>query len=456
MRKSLELITIIALIISTVLVGIVSLQSSFRVSGTERNDDTNVISIYFNKPIPRDLDLTKYISSIPSSNLSFNNVGNRIEILLSNLSLGETYNVKVDRSLPNLFNETLNQDTIVEFSTKNPKFAYLRNKDGSFAIHTYDLKTQEDVLQYATSNEIRSYSITRKYLLVAELQTLTDIKVSLIDIATKDVVEEINLSQSNLFKVELSDNNDFFIYISQDAKSESGFVIPLGSSKLTRVEIDTLETINFSYNEFTNDILDAYITPDNEAMLLRGFDSTFYIKSFLTDDEPITLAKFIGTGGFNSKGSQIIFTAFDPTLAFSSFPYISIYNSDRSTEDIKIEGSYVIDSVFGGDSSIYYAKKVKELLGTPGFFGIYNYKDNAEKVVIQDDNLDTSFELPILSQDDNYLCYESYSEAAMMDNSNQRSFINQRKPKNASVNIFEFQRKGNVIEIPNSYDCRWI
>jgi hypothetical protein len=237
---------------------------------------------------------------------------------------------------------------------------------------------------------------------------------------------------------------------------ESNFVIPLGPSDITIVDTDDFTTSNYEYSAFTDDVLDAYITPDNEGLLLRGYDSTFYIKSLRGSEEPINLAKFIGTGGFNSKGSQIIFSAFDPSFAFASFPYISIYNSDRTTQDIKIEESYVLDPVFGNDNSIYYAKRLKEFVGTPGYFGIFKYIDNQEVSVIQDENLNTSFELPLLSSDDNYLCYEVYEESSMLDYSSQRNFINQRKPKKASINVYEFNRNGNVIEIPNAYDCRWI
>jgi hypothetical protein len=456
MRRNFETTIILLLLISTILLSIVSLATPFKVSGHELDLENNRINVFFNKPISRDIDLSQFITSTPLNDMQFQNYGNRIEILLSNLDLGERYEVKIDKTLSNIFNESLPEERIIKFSSADPIFAYLKTKDNSYSINVHNLRKQTDEVIYETSNEIKSYSIKEKYALVAEAEDKVNIKISFIEVATKSIIKEFRLKDMNLFKVELSNDESFFIYLSQPAKLESTFVIPLGPSSITIVQSSDFNTSNYEYSAFTDDVLDAYITPDNEGLLLRGYDSTFYIKSLTGTEEPITLAKFIGTGGFNSKGSQIIFSAFDPSFAFASFPYISIYNSDRTTEDIKIEQSYILDPVFGKDNTIYYAKRLKEFVGTPGFFGIFKYENNNEVQVIQQSDSNKSLELPLLSSDDNYMCYEVYEETSMLDYTNQRNFINQRKPKKASLNVHEFSRNGDVIEIADAYDCRWI
>ncbi len=455
MKKSVETITIGVLLIIVFLLGIFSINSEFKVSGYEVNQGKNTISIFFNEPIKKDINLQDFLTISPESDFKVNNLGNKAEIVFEQILLGQKYDLRIDNSLTSLFGTQIKSDTQISFSSKNPRFAFFSKEGDTSYIKSYDLSGKKEDTLYSTTNSVKGFSIRNKYLLVNESYDEINTKLVLVDLDTKNVIRTTDLKNRTSFKADLSYDGSFFIYMSQAVKSDGDFVIPIESNNLNILNIQTGETKEIDYKRFSEDVLDIFITPDNSALLIRGYDSTFFIQSIAQNDEPVTLSKFIGTGGFNSKGTKVIFAAFDPTAAFTSYPFITVYNSDRTTNDFKFDGNFVTDPIFYGESAVMYAKKLKDIVGTPGIFGIFTFDAEKETAIVQSDTFFESFELPKLSSDEVYMCYESYSQMALLDFNNQRNFINQRKPSNASINVMELGSKDSIVKIDNAYDCKW-
>ena len=455
MKKSVETITIGVLLLVVIVLGIFSINSEFKVSGYEVNQAKNSISVFFSEPVQKDVNLKDFVSISPESDFKVNNLGNKAEIIFEQILLGQKYDLRIDSSLVSLFGTQLRSDTLISFSSKSPRFAFFSKEGDTSYIKSYDIVEQKEVTLYSTSNTVKGFSIRNKYLLVNELYEEVNTKLVLIDLDSRNVVRTTDLKARISFKADLSYDGSFFVYMSQSVKTDSDFVIPVEANNLNMVNIQTGENKEIEYKKFSEDVLDIFITPDNSALLIRGYDSTFFIQSFAQNDEPVTLSKFIGTGGFDSKGTKVIFAAFDPTAAFTSYPFITVYNSDRTTNDFKFDGEFVTDPIFYGDTAVMYAKKLKDIVGTPGIFGIFTFDAEKETAIVQSDTLFESFELPKLSSDEVYMCYESYSQIALLDFNNQRNFINQRKPSVASLNVMELDSNESIVKIDNAYDCKW-
>ncbi len=455
MKKTIETITIGILLIAVLVLSIISLNTDFRVSGYNVYTNRNVVSLFFNEPVSKDLNLNDYISVSPESSFKVTNLGNRAEIIFDHILLGTKYEISVSNSLLNIFGKAIKENSSVSFNSKHPTLAFY-NKDGNTSfIKSYDLQRQHEEILYSTENVIKGFSIKNNFLLVNEQPSLTDTKLVLINVSSKQTIKTIELEGKTSFKADLAADGSFFVYMSQNVRAESDFVIPLGPNELTLVNINNNSVADINFRKITEDVLDVFVTPDSSALLIRGYDSTFYIKSAHEDDEPVTLSKFIGTGGFDNKGQRVIFSSFDPTQVFTSYPFITIYNSDRTTEDIRFTEAFITDPTFYEENSVMYAKKLKDLNGTPGIFGIFKYVEGQETSVLESPDLYESFELPKLSSDSQYICYERYSQMALLDFNNQRNFINQRKPKDADISVRKFGATSDQITFENAYDCQW-
>jgi hypothetical protein len=417
--------------------------------------------VFFNRPIQTSegntpIDTKKFINIEPQIEYNFTWVNNNLLIIpKQNLQSDTRYKLSILKGLSDIYSEVIPNDYILEFKTKEQLFVYQeknypgsndkiirRNVSGSFS----EVLLEEE--------NIKSFSVNANHLVAVLTKDKLD-SIVLVNLKNKQT-KQIDFQSSTIHKVDVSNSSNNFLYIYQDVKFNQNFLEPLTYNLVKIYNIDSSETFDFNPAKSNSDILDAQFSPDGLTILYRASDSNYFLSSAETEDAPIGIARFTGTGGFNQDGTKVVFSNYDPLETYSIFPFVVIFNSDRESFNLTKGDKYVIDPVFFNTTNdVVYSERFEELLGSQGFFQIIKSDLEGNKELLFQDET-RSLELPKLSLDDKYLITEAYTEVNLLDYLNQRSFINQRKPFTADLIIIDTETKQKFIEIKNGINAIWL
>lgn len=418
------------------------------------------IKIDFNRPM-RNVSLTKAdILISPDANFTTSWSGNSLFVYFyESLQANTEYKLTLTTNIEDQYQKFLAEDLTYTFRTENYRFTYLEDNADEDKIILSDITNQQSTL-FSSSN-IELYDINSNYLVTVSVVNEIDSIVSITDISQKDQplkIDEFELKNTRISRLDVSPTLSEFSYLAQSVeKSPEGFIIPKSGSLIYRYDIqeDVMTTIN--PDETANDALVLAYSGDGRYLLYRGIGAQFYIVDLKEPSTAIILGQYQSFAGINFDASYILFSDFDVLGTFSQFPFAVRFKVlDRSTEVLTDASEYVIDpQFFQTENAILYSRQYRESIGSQGLFEVVLKNENNEtNQVLNEDGF--SLELPQPSVDDSLIAAEKYSERALQDIQNTRSLILQRKPKDASIVIFNTESGEKVLEIENGYELRWI
>lgn len=419
------------------------------------------IEIFFNRPIQKNdennkpIDIKPFIKSTPEFDYNFVWSGNNLLIIPKTILDSSTqYTIEVLPGLTDIYNNKIEDSYSYSFSTKEQFLIYMEKNYPKAADKIVRRNISGTVIETLfESKNIKSFSMNSNYLVVVVTPERTD-DIIVLDLDSKKQ-NDFKLQNTTVSKVDISSISNNFLFIYQDVEIQEQFLLPLSNNIIKIYNIDNSETISFNPRETATDVMDALFSPDGLNILYRSTESFYYLANADPNVDPISIARFTGTGGFNKDGTKIVFSNYDPLQIASAYPFIVTFTSDRETSNLTDGLEYVLDPTFKNkEDVVVYSQRYLELLGTQGIFEIYQRNLNKEATPLFRDST-RSLELPKVSWDDKYLATEAYETKDLLDYLNQRSFISQRKPTKASIIVFDLQKKEKIFEINNAINAAW-
>lgn len=424
------------------------------------------IKIYFNTPILRTennkpIDFKNYISFEPSTEFNSTWSGNTLFLIPKATLLEDTdYKITINPGIKDIYGNSIDSTFSQNFKTKPLTITYLqknypKSKD---KIIKRNLKSSNEEVLFEEEN-IKEYSLNKDYLIVSNTLSDKTNNVQILDLQTK-FKKDLGFKNTNISRIDISKNINVFIYIYQDVKPADPIPQPLSTNNIKIYDLTTSKVTDFNPNNTASDVMDANFSPDGRSILYRTSDSSYFLATVDSTDNPIAVGRYIGTGGFNKDGTKVLFVNYDPLQTYSSFPFIVIFTSDRKTIQITDGQTYTVDPIFSNTTDdIILGLRYKDLLGAQGLFKVSEVSPGLYEntFVFKDVYTETNYslELPKPSWDDRYILAEKYDQAALLDYQNQRNFINQRKPNKANLIIFDRKENKVISEIPNAFDGEW-
>lgn len=414
------------------------------------------LRIQFSRPIQRE-NVSELIKIEPDAEYSISFIRNDLQLIFSeNLNSNQEYKLTVSKDLKDIYNESLIDDYTFTFKTKEQKFAFIKKADpeetnskDKVIESSIDLKSQITLFE---SDQIKYFVRYSNLLAVVEINP--DRTQNLVLLENGDIKKDFKFQNKNIISIDLVAPNHL-LYILQSVEARDNFLIPQNRAEIFIYDIQKEEGRVFNPKNTGVDAIYAKFSPDGSSAIYKTSDSFFYLSEISEESDPIAIGRFQTTGGFNPKLNKIIFTEFDPLQNYSSFPFISIFSSDREISNVTDGTIYILDpTFFKKTDDIIYAERHKELEGTAGIFKIVSIIDD-EKIDILEDK-QYSLEIPKVSFDDRYLLIEKYSQFDLLDYKNQRDFFNYRKPLYADLVIYDMVAKKVVGVMENSIEGEWL
>lgn len=382
------------------------------------------IVVRFSRPVVKD-NINDYLQMTPDTPFTSNFLQNDLQIIFkTNLNSGTDYKLVINKDIKDIYGQPMQNDKEFTFKTRVQTITYLKkSSDGDQVVRSnQDFTNQKTLFQ---SKTIKDFSITKTYLgviVVNEDKTQNLIIKNLIN----NIETNFDLKDQTVLSIDINANEALFVL--QRVEKQQDYIIPQGNPSVNIYNIDTKEVKLFTPNETAMNVLVAEFSPDGGSILCRTYDSYYYIANKNGTETPIVIGRFQTTGGFNSNLNKIIFTEFDPLQAFTSFPFITVFNSNRELNSITNGETFVIDPKFHNkNDEIVYSEKYKDLGSGVAYFRVVSQDEKGVVLkLLEDENF--SLELPQLSFDDKILIAERYTEEDLTDFDNQRDFLNFRKP----------------------------
>lgn len=411
----------------------------------------------FSRPMINDIaTISKYFQFTPTLDFRLSWVNGDLYIIPStNLVSNTNYSLKISKEFTDVYNNPLGEDFVSEFKTRETSVAYI-NKELTAIDKVIQLGIESNNSKILFESEtIKFFEKNEDYLVVC----ITDETTKTDEIIVKDLKNNtefsLGLKNQKINQLDLSTRYNSFMYITQNVEEKNGFLIPKSTNKAQIYDITTRTSKAFNPSGTAEDLLDALFTPDGETILYRSSDSYYYLAGIISESDPISIGRFTSTGGFSRSGTQIIFSNYDPLVTYSSFPFITKFTNERKSINVTNADSYTIDPIFNPaiEEEVYYAERFKEVTGAQGLFQIVKYNGTNKTVILKDEIF--SLELPQISQDGKFLSVEKYTQIDLLNYSNQRSFVNQRKPNQANIVIYNLITNQKVIEIEDGIEVEW-
>lgn len=412
-----------------------------------------IIRVKFSRPVQRE-NINSQIIITPEVEFTTNFSRNDLEIRFPmNLDSSTTYTISFSGDILDIYGEKFGEEIEYEFRTKEQRIAYL--KKGLFGeddrIIESDLKFETHTELYS-AKRIKDFEKNSEYLVVVVVNEdeTQNIKVKNLRNGTEN---DFKLNSQNVISIDL--NEDKVLFISQKVEPRSNFLIPQGQSTTNLFNISSGELRLFNPKDTGIATVFANFTSDGRSVVYKSEDSFFYIADINEGAEPVGIGRFQTTGGFNRNLDKIVLTEFDPLEVYTSFPFITIFSSDRTMESITDGSVYVIDPKFYNNSDeIIFAQKYQEIEGSTGFFEIRKFLRGDFETIFKFENY--SLEIPQLSFDDRFLVAERYSSSDLLDYQNQRDFFNFRKPIFGDLVTFDMQSKEVIGICDNCIEAQFL
>jgi hypothetical protein len=412
-----------------------------------------IIKFNFSAPVNKD-STQNFITITPQAEFSTAWSNNTLFLVFKeNLSYSTTYKVLIS-GMKDRYAQSV-EDYSYEFTTKKAQLAYIQksiSEEGdSLVISDADFGNKNTVFQ---SETIQRFAANSQYAaVVTEVKGENDIQiVKLSDKSRLDLGLENTLIQS----IEFSPVRNEIAYTAQKIIVEGDSVFPQTEMKVLIYDIDSKITTEFKPLGSSNNILNIKYSRDGMNLLYKTVDS-YYFYLPLNDPEAIVqLGRYLGDGGTNFANDKIVFVTFDPLQTFSSSQYLSVFNADRTIQNITDGSIPVFDPMYYYRSdNLVFSQKSRDLEMTPGLYKIVEMsEDGGVKDILTDD--DHSLELPKISPDDRYVAIERYSEYDLLSFTDRRNFGFQSKPATAGLVIYDLQEKNLIDTGVLGIEAQWI
>lgn len=428
----------------------------------ERGDSQNVaisnqrFKLKFNRPMVSDSSVVmQYIHFQPALQYRTSWINGELYLIpIENLIAYTEYSLTISKEYTDIYGNKMVEDYISKFRTRETTLAYI-SKESEIDDKVVDLKIQSNTSNVLYESEtIKFFKKNENFLIICITNESTKTDEIIVKNLVNNSESKLSLKSQKVNQLDFSIRYNTFLYIAQDVEEKNGFLIPKSINRAYIYDIDANSSREFNPNGTALDLLDAFFSPDGETILYRASDSYYYLAGIIEQKNPISIGRFTSTGGFSKSGNQIIFSNYDPLVTYSSFPFITKFTSERQTENVTAE-TYAIDPIFnpGSEGEIYFAERYKEITGAQGLFQIVMSVGDEKSIRFREDPY--SLELPRISQDGRYLAAEKYTQIDLLNYSNQRSFVNQRKPNKANIVIYNLVTNDKILEIENAIEVQW-
>lgn len=467
LHNKLILLVITLLTLSVIILAFLNNTSRPRIIGFEVQGSTEsakfmnqFIKVDFNRPM-KNVALTKAdIQITPDANFTTAWSGSSLFIYFyEKLEPKTRYSITFSDLIEDVYDADLDDKNIYTFTTKNYEFTYIEDTADVDNIILADIDNTKTTL--FSNPTISMYDFGHDLLVAVTTQNEVDSTVYIFNTQKpKDpkLIRKIDLNDTRITRLDVSPTLPEFSYLAQTVElSKEGFLIPKSGNTIYRYEINSDKTTVINPDNTAEDSLVLEYSGDGRYLVYRGTNSQFYIVDLKTPDKSIILGQFNSFAGINFDASYLLFSDFDVLNSFSQFPFITrLKVLDRTTENLTMPDEYVIDpQFFHTKNAILYSRNYQEVIGTQGLFEIVLRDENNQIIkTLREDGV--SLELPHTSLDDAYIAAERYDEKALRDFENTRPLILQRKPKAASIVIFNAESGEKVFEVENGYEVRWV
>jgi hypothetical protein len=412
------------------------------------------IRIKFNRPLPKQ-DFAQFIEITPKLDVTYANLAEELVIVPQQALASNTkYQIKIKPGLLNVYNETLKTEFVHEFTTRSLNLYYLqKHADGTDKIGRYSLATNQsqDIYQ---ADDILTYEVRHNELITIEQQTF-ERRLAKLTRLENNFTQEITPANLSVYAVQFSPvlNEAYFLAKDLDAKDEFGQSIGGRFAHVFDLEKRSWKQLEISAD--IGDIDELVIADDGKTLLVKDTASGVYYLVDLTDTtNTVPLGKFIGNGGFNYQGREIMFNAIN-ILDEDTNPYVVVVNSEKQERALSSKLLFTIDAYFANLSNAYvWAERYQEIENTRGLFNIqvFNAKGELQKVI---NRPGFSLELPQFSPDDRYLSIEAFTLDQVVNPTDIRVLGFQSKSFAGSGLIYDLQQQKFLdVELPG-VELRW-
>lgn len=453
-------ISLIGILVLTILFIFLNLEvtthvRSFEVNGgAEKAELKNTtVKVSFSGPMNKDSS-DRFISVSPSTEFSTAWSNNVLYVIFKkNLNSNTEYSVKVSSEMKDVYNKNLSKDFVYDFKTESLNLAFIKSENNTKKVVLTDanLENSKDLFN---SPDLRLFALNKDYLVVVTRKDNLD-NLQLLNLKN-GFIRNFNIESSVIERIDFSPLKNEFIYLTQEVTKISGYNSLSDRIDIHQYNIDTNESRIINADQPALQVIDIKYLPDGESIMYKTADGYYNLMPINNPNSQTQLGRFLADGGFNNNGDKAVFVGFDPAQTFAQYQYIIQLNADRSQENIT-DGSFgALDpQYFNNDNSLVFAQKYKELEATKGIFKIVRLnEDKSVDSILEDEN--QSLELPKVSPDDRYIVIEKYTEEALLDYQNQRNFLFQTKPNNASLIIYDLVEKKIIDHNIQGIEAKWV
>jgi len=461
MKKDLfKIFSIITILLSILIIGILNaiidniVPHISKVEFLSQNSIINPkIIVQFSNPIsPQNAPLE--IEIFPESKYSHRLQNNILIINFEETLKSNTqYSIKFPKDIFDTFGKKFEIDTIF-FKTEELKLGYIKKSDNDIdKLIIQNIQTEEELV-LLKHKDIKKFDYNSNYVVaIVETQEKTS-DIAIVD-RENNKTALLDLTNQNIISVAVNKNKNEFIYIAQDVEIKENYLLPTSLNKLFlfNIENNSIKTIN--PGNTANDVVDVDYFFDHDSIIYKSGDGTYYVAS-LSTFEFSPIGKFLYYGGSDLFIENLVFVNFNPLETYSSFPFISIFNTQRKETIITDQNSYVIDPTINFNGSyIFFAEKYSDFENFKGLFKINKYdllnQETTEVLKIEE----FSLELPSQSPDNDFVVFERYSKDALLDSKKHRNYIFQTKPAIGEIVIFSLKEK-SIVKILKGIEAKWI
>jgi len=432
----------------------------------------------FTRPLPKNIigSLSKFIVFKPAIAGNYRIIDSEISFIPNGPLLANTnYQIDISRDIKDNYGSSLVNGYHYTFTTTPERFIYTANDpDGKSdlvmatinsdnTLTKTTITTEQNIADYRSSygGNLIAYttvdsenSPTSLYLYKLSDQTTTKVeltpsyKITNMQFDRKDELVFLGTQYKSNLDKQAQDPNNFiakpYKYSIADSKTE---------------EIKVLQP-------YYGNIVDFYLTPDGNNILIHGFNYDYILVSLLNAKSAI-VGNFQRFGQFNYSGDMIALSSFDSQDP-SFTPRVRIYQA-TSNKYVSPPNLYTKDpALFSDGTKVAYSYKLKDLNYTEGIMGIAvtditNLDKPAPLLQLALDGY--SLDLSQVSNDAKYLIAEA-TDINILSNfgTKTRLYKNAGRPLHTDIHIYTLSNQDNldsktsrdILTIKDAYNVLWL
>ncbi|BCX13732.1 MAG: hypothetical protein KatS3mg085_264 [Candidatus Dojkabacteria bacterium] len=423
----------------------------FQINGDIDNAEIENQKLVFKTNRLIDKNTLNAIKVEPAAKFGVTSYENKLNINFTEpLKSNQVYAITFGEGLLDVYGNSFEEKSF-EFKTKKLQLAFMdldRKK-----IKKTDVELTNFETLFESEYEIKRF-IARDAGLIVQAESGIGSSIFLVSENNKIKVE---LNQKLVNAITASDNFEKVFFVAGDANFIDGQIYPTGLNSLYELDFKTgiYREVPLEKSVFW-EVVDAQIVPDGSAILIKNFESNFFLVSTSNYSDYINLGKYLDVTDFNQVAKKYLAVESPFGASFANFPYITIIDSNSNKTAITDGDVYVLDPKFWGADSIVYSSRVAETDYSRGLFGIsiLNLQNNEIKELIKIN--DKSVELPIVSPDLRYIAVEIYNKDDLNSFEGLRNKGFQSKPGIAEIGIIDMENNLLISKGVEGIEAQWM